>query len=111
LRDGERRARGDCAVYFDAASNSRIGALDLGRDAAGRGQRLEVSGRTRTVALHRLRELRRRLEAGDVTTHDKMLVPPVTEDFLERGLPPRLASNTRYLIKLYAQRFADSSEP
>jgi integrase len=104
----KRRARGDGAVYFDAANDIWIGALDLGKDASGRRQRLKVSGRTKTAALHRLRELRHRIEAGDVITHDKITVQQTTEDFVERGLPPRLASNTRYLIKLYSQRFSDS---
>jgi integrase len=104
----KRRARGDGAVYFDAANNTWIGALDLGTDATGRRRRLKVSGRTKTAALHRLRDLRHRIEAGDVITHDKITVRTAAEDFVGRGLPPRLASNTRYLIKLFAQRFSDA---
>jgi len=103
----KRRARGDGSVYFDASNRVWIGALDAGADAAGKRRRLKVSGRTRTLALASLRELRRRVETGDVTTHDRITVRQAVDDFLGRGLPPQLASNTRYVLCLYAGRFAD----
>jgi integrase len=104
----KRRSRGDGSIYFDAVNNTWIGALDLGRDAAGRRRRLKVSGRTKTLVLTRLRELGHRVDAGDTPTHDKITVRNAVEDYLARGLSPRLASNTRYLNTLYAQRLADS---
>jgi integrase len=103
----KRRSRGDGAVYFDAANNTWIGALDLGRDATGVRRRLKVSGRTKTIALARLRELAHRIAAGDTPTHDKITVRQAVDDYLDRGLSSRLASNTRYLTTLYARRLAD----
>jgi integrase len=67
-----------------------------------------VSGRTKTIALARLRELAHRVDAGDTPTHDKITVRQAVTDYLDRGLSPRLASNTRYLTTLYANRLADT---
>src|SRR5436309_4132772 len=54
VRMTKRRSRGDGSVYFDAANQTWIGALDLGRDATGVRRRLKVSGRTKTMALRRV---------------------------------------------------------
>jgi integrase len=104
---GQRRARGDGSVYFDAANGVWVGAVDLGRDNAGVRRRRKVTGRTKTRALARMRELRRRLDAGEVVTHDRITVSQAMEDFLARGLPAKLASNTRYVLTLYGTRFSD----
>ena len=102
----KRRSRGDGSVYYDAANDTWIGALDLGRDATGVRRRVKVSGRTKTIALARLRQLSHRLDAGDRPDHDKITVADAVTDYLERGLSPRLASNTRYVTGLYAKRLA-----
>lgn len=104
----KRRSRGDGSVYFDTANNTWIGALDLGLDAAGVRRRFKVSGRTKTIALARLRELAHRVDAGETPTHDKITVRQAVDDYLDRGLSSRLASNTRYITTLYARRLADT---
>ncbi|MDQ1689143.1 MAG: integrase [Frankiaceae bacterium] len=104
---GQRRSRGDGSVYFDAANGVWVGAVDLGRDDDGVRRRRKVSGRTKTAALARMRELRRRLDDGEVVTHDKTTVQLAMEDFLARGLPAKLASNTRYVLTLYGARFTE----
>lgn len=104
----KRRARGDGAIYFDAVNNLWIGAIDVSADPAGRRRRAKVSGRTKTQALLKLRELRRRVDAGEPLGHDRVTVAEAVQDFLERGLPAGLASNTRYVVGLYAGRFGES---
>jgi integrase len=104
----KRRSRGDGSVYYDAANQTWIGALDLGNDATGKRRRLKVSGRTKTIALNRLRDLSHRVDAGDTPRYDRIGVSHVVDDYLERGLSPRLASNTRYVTTLYARRFGES---
>ncbi len=104
----KRRARGDGAIYFDAVNNLWIGAIDLATDPAGRRRRAKVSGRTKTQALVKLREMRRRVDAGEALGHDRVTVAEAVQDFLERGLAAGLASNTRYVLGLYAGRFAES---
>lgn len=103
-----RRARGDGSVYFDDTNHLWIGAIDLPTDPAGRRRRAKVSGRTKTQALTKLRELRRRAAAGESLGHDRITVAQAVQDFLDRGLPAGLASNTRYVLGLYAGRFAES---
>src|SRR5438067_5337987 len=49
-----------------------------------------------------------RLDAGDIPRYDKIPVAHAVADYLDRGLSPRLASNTRYLTSLYAGRFAET---
>lgn len=102
-----RRSKGDGSIYFDRSNRIWIGALDLGPDGAGRRRRLKTSGRTKTEAATRLRELAHRVDAGDVVTHDRVSVAQAAEDFLVRGLSPTLASNTRYVLGHYAGRFAE----
>jgi integrase len=104
----KRRSRGDGSVYFDAANQTWVGALDLGTDATGRRRRVKVSGRTKTIALNRLRDMAHRVDAGDTPRYDRITVAHAVEDYLTRGLSPRLASNTRYLTSLYAGRFAET---
>lgn len=104
----KRRSRGDGSVYFDVTNRLWIGAIDLPADAGGRRRRAKVSGRTKTQALIKLRELRRRADAGDALGHERITVAQAVEDFLDRGLPAGLASNTRYVLGLYAGRFAAS---
>lgn len=104
---GQRRARGDGSLYRDATHGTWYGVVDLGRDAAGRRRRVKTPGRrTKTAALAELRELRQRLAVGEVVHHRRVTVADAVADFTTRGLSPRLASNTRYVTTLYANRFA-----
>lgn len=101
---GQRRARGDGSLYRDKAHGTWYGVVDLGRDAAGRRRRVKTPARrTKTAALAELRQLRQRLGAGETVT--RRTVADAVADFAERGLSPRLASNTRYVTTLYANRF------
>ncbi|MHB8449287.1 MAG: hypothetical protein ACYDAQ_02295 [Mycobacteriales bacterium] len=99
-----RRAKGDGAVYFDQIAGGWYGAVDLGRDAAGRRRRMKTRGcANKTTALRQLQELRRRAGAGEVLTADRVTVRHAVEDFLARGLAPDLASNTRYGLDLLSR--------
>ena len=83
-----RRARGDGAVYFDAARGCLVGQVDLGRDpATGKRRRPKVSATTKTAAKELLDGLRaEQHQTGTVARRDRT-TEMVVRDFLAN--PPK----------------------
>jgi integrase len=84
----DRRARGDGAVYFDAARGVWVGAVELGRNPeTGRRVRRKVSAATRTEVRDKLDELREEKRRTGTVARRDVTVEHVVRDLLAN--PPR----------------------
>src|ERR1700722_19322333 len=97
---GKRRGHGEDSIYWDAARNRYIGAVDLGFNAAGARVRRKVSGKTKAEVRDKLRELHKELDAG-LRPRRGYTVGDALSDWLEHGvegLAPRTVSLYRGTI-------------
>lgn len=85
----KRRARGDGGIHWDAKRERWIATASLGFDASGRRIVKRGSGRTKTDAKNKLKEVLRDYEDGLAIAPDKYTVAGAVEDWLTFGLPAR----------------------
>lgn len=98
----KRRARGDGGLHFDESRKRWIASVTVGYD--GRGKRIvrRGSGRTKTEAKQKLREVLRAHEDGLVPRGSSYTVRHAIEDWLAYGLSGRSATTVtkcRYLCE------------
>jgi integrase len=100
----KRRARGEGGLHWDESRKRWIASVTIGYD--GRGKRIvrRGSGRTKTEAKQRLREVLRAYEDGMVPRHNSVTVRHAVEDWLAYGLSGRSAATVtkcRYLCDMH----------
>ena len=85
----ERRTRGEGGLRWNEKRQRWIAEVTVGYD--GRGKRIvrSASGRTRTEAKAKLRELKKAEAAGITSTNSTVTVRQVVDDWLTFGLPRR----------------------
>ena len=85
----ERRTRGDGGLHWHERRQRWIASVTVGYD--GRGKRIvrSASGRTRTEAKAKLRELLHDRADGITAVHNGVTVREAVEDWLTFGLPRR----------------------
>lgn len=85
----ERRSKGDGGLHWDERRQRWIASVTLGYD--GRGKRIvkKGSGRTKTEAKRKLREVLRNHEDGVAQGDDTYTVKQAVEDWLQFGLSSR----------------------
>jgi len=84
-----RRAKGDGGLHWDAARERWIATVTLGYDVRGKRVVKKGSGRTKTEAKRKLREVIRDHEDGLATGDDGYTVKNAVEDWLAYGLADR----------------------
>lgn len=84
-----RRAKGDGGLYWDTGRKRWIGSVTTGYD--GRGKRIvrKASGRTKTEAQQKLRQVLREHEDGIVLDDGGLTVAQAVNDWLDHGLVNR----------------------
>lgn len=93
-----RRSRGDGGLYWDEAPQRWIAAAGVGYTAAGRRVRQGASGRTKTEAKAKLKEIIREYEDGvAVASARTYSVGQAVDDWLEHGLCGRDPSTVETL--------------
>ena len=102
MADARRRGYGEDGIYFDHRTDCRDsahhrtcdgrwrGVVSLGFDTGGKRMRKKVSGKTRTEAKDKLKELHSELDAG-VRTTQGYTVEKAVAHWLDEGLPGRTA--------------------
>ncbi|MFJ7529137.1 tyrosine recombinase XerC [Streptomyces griseus] len=83
-----KAANGEDSIYWDKSKNRFVGAVSLGFTPAGKRQRSKVSGKTKTEVRHKLRELKKELDAG-VKSSASYTVTQAVSDWLDKGLKGR----------------------
>jgi integrase len=91
----ERRTRGDGGLYWHVQRQRWIATVTVGYD--GRGKRIvrSASGRTRTEAKSKLRDLLRNKADGVTAANSSVTVRQAVEDWLTYGLPRRSADTVK----------------
>jgi integrase len=84
-----RRGHGEGALFYEEDRDRWVGLLELPSDGSGRRRRRKVTGRTKTDARRKLRELQRRLENGLPTGDGSMTLGDFLEHWLVEVLPAR----------------------
>ena len=79
----KRRSRGDGALYFVESKDRWVGRVTVD------GQRRTVTGRTKTDANRRLRELRAGVDAGLPATPGNLTVATLLDSWFTKALPGR----------------------
>ncbi|WP_329035900.1 tyrosine-type recombinase/integrase [Streptomyces sp. NBC_00178] len=85
---GRKAANGEDSIYWDKSKNRFVGAVSLGYTPAGKRHRPKVSGKTKTEVRHKLRELKKELDAG-VKPSASYTVAEAVSDWLDKGLKGR----------------------
>ena len=78
-------ARGEDAIYFDAAKNRYVGSVSLGYGPDGKRIRRKVFGKTKQEVRDRLKALHQELDAG-VRSSSTYTVREAVDDWLREGL-------------------------
>ncbi len=84
-----RRSRGDGGLSWDEARKRWVASLTVGYTPAGKRIVKRGSGRTKTEAQRKLREIIRDYEDGQITKSDGYTVEQAVRDWLQFGLPGR----------------------
>jgi integrase len=84
-----RRSRGDGGLHFDAARQRWIATASLGHDPAGKRIVKRGSGKTKTEAKAKLKEVLRDYEDGLAIAPDSYTVAAAVNDWLAHGLNGR----------------------
>jgi integrase len=92
-----RRARGQGSVYFDAAHGCWRGAIDVGRDQAGRRVRRKVSAPTKTECRDKLDALRAEKKSTGTVARRDTTVEQVVADWLAHP-PPEIRSHISHRV-------------
>jgi integrase len=87
-----RRGHGEDAVYRDGARWR--GAVSLGVASDGKRLRRKVSGKTKAEVLHKLRELRKNIDAGLPAPDNRITVAAYFDHWLSTSLPGHIADST-----------------
>jgi hypothetical protein len=94
-----RRAHGDGSLFWDEERQRWIAIATVGYDGSGKRIRRKASGRTKTEARAKLRNLLRDQEDGQPLSHDRLTVRLAVEDWLAYGLANRSAATvSKYQI-------------
>ncbi|MFD9772254.1 tyrosine recombinase XerC [[Kitasatospora] papulosa] len=83
-----KAGNGEDSIYWDKSKNRFVGAVSLGFTPAGKRHRPKVSGKTKTEVRHKLKELKRELDAG-VKSSASYTVAQAVSDWLDKGLKGR----------------------
>lgn len=97
-----RRSRGDGGLHWDEGRERWIASLTLGYTPAGKRIVKKGSGKTKTEAKAKLKEIVRDYEDGLVLAADGYTVKQTVEDWLEYGLngrDPNTVAKFRYLAE------------
>src|ERR1700751_121224 len=84
-----RRSRGDGGLSWDSKRQRWIASVTVGYTPSGRRIVKRGSGRTKTEAQRKLREIIRDYEDGQITTGKDYTVAQAVRDWLEFGLSGR----------------------
>jgi integrase len=95
-----RRSPGEGTVFFEADRDRWVGVVDLGSDG-GRRRRAKVTGRTKSEALRKLRELRRRAEDGLPVGDGGLTFGAFLDRWLADVLPARGRVNSTNTVANY----------
>ena len=87
-----RRAPGDGGLFWDGHRQRWIAIATVGYDGRGKRIRRKTSGRTKTEARAKLRNLLREHEDGQALSHHRLTVRLAVEDWLAYGLANRSAA-------------------
>jgi integrase len=90
-----RRGHGEGALFYEEDRDCWVALLELPPDGSGRRRRRKVTGRTKTEARRKLRQLQRRLEDGLPAGDGSITLG----DFLERWLAEVLPAHSRVQAK------------
>jgi hypothetical protein len=82
-----RRARGEGTLFWHDARQRWIASTTVGYDGRGKRVTRSASGRTKTAAKNKLREMLRDQEDGIKTPSSTVTVKHAVEDWLAFGLP------------------------
>ncbi len=94
--ESKRRGRGEGGLHFSASRNRWIATVDLGYDAAGKRMSRRASGKTKTEAKDKLKEMMRGLDDGLPVASDKYTIADAVTYWLTYGLSkkaPRTVAN------------------
>jgi integrase len=97
------RPYGDGSIFWDKKRQRWIGIYTAGRGAEGQRVRRRVSGRTKTEARQRLRELQREASHGRPAPNGNLRLGPFLDRWLEesvatRGGSPNTVDNYRWAV-------------
>jgi integrase len=93
----KRRSRGDGGLSWDEKRQRWIASLTVGHTPGGKRIVKRGSGRTKTEAQHKLREIIRDYEDGQITNSSGYTVAQAVRDWLQFGLSGRRESTiTKY---------------
>jgi integrase len=84
-----RRGHGEGALFYEEDRDRWVALLELPPDGSGRRRRRKVTGRTKTEARRKLRQLQRRLEDGLPTGNGSITLGDFLERWLDDVLPAR----------------------
>lgn len=99
-----RRSRGDGSVYWDEVRQRWVVSATIGYTPSGQRIRRRASGRTKTEARNRLREIIRDHEDGvSISGANSYTVAQAVQDWLDHGLGGR-DPNTVYTLRNLAAR-------
>lgn len=113
-----RRSRGDGGLSWDEARKRWVASVTVGYTPAGKRIVKRGSGRTKTEAQRKLREILRDYEDGQVTSGKGYTVAQAVRDWLEFGLSGRdeetvkkctILANTHVIPALGARKLRDLS--
>lgn len=89
-----RAPNGEGSIYKRKSDGRWIGVVSLGFDEAGRQRRSTVSGKTRNVALTKIRELQRQLDEGLPPPNNRLTVGEMLDQWLKDVVPLRVSPST-----------------
>lgn len=96
-----RRGHGEGALFYEEDRDRWVGLLELPPDGSGRRRRRKVTGRTKTDARRKMRQLQRRLEDGRPTGDGSMTLGDLIERWLVDVLPARSRVQAKSTITNY----------
>lgn len=96
-----RRGHGEGALFYEEDRDRWVGLLDLPPDGSGRRRRRKVTGRTKTDARRKLRQLQRRLEDGIPTGDGSTTLGDFLEHWLVEVLPARSRVQAKSTVTNY----------
>jgi Arm DNA-binding domain len=86
---GKRRSRGEGGLHFDSRSQRWIATVTVGYDGRGKRRNRTASGKTKTEAKEKLKEMLRDLDDGLGIAPHSYTVANAVEDWLTYGLSGR----------------------
>jgi integrase len=96
-----RRGHGEGALFYEEDRDRWVGLLELPPDGSGRRRRRKVTGRTKTDARRKMRQLQRRLEDGLPTGDGSITLGDLLEHWLAEVLPARSRVQAKSTITNY----------